>query len=113
MVYAAIPPSLLLGVSTDSAFWFIVTPTGAETFTLSMSFVFPRETMGMKLFDQLFKQHVDGVDLFNSEDLPANIATQRGLRSRFAPRGPLARGDLFLTQFNSWLLERYEAANSS
>ena len=112
MNYVAVPPSLLLGVSTDSAFWFVVTPTGPETFTLSMSFVFPPRTLELKLFDQLFEQHVAGVDLFNNEDLPANIATQQGLRSRFAPRGPLARGDLFLAQFNTWLLERYRAAEA-
>ena len=112
MCYVCVPPSLLLGVSTDSAFWFVVTPTGPETLTLSMSFVFPRPTTEMKLFDQLFRQHVDGVNLFNDEDMPANIATQRGLRSRYAPRGPLARGDLFLAQFNTWLLERYRAAEA-
>ena len=112
MCYVCVPPSLLLGVSTDSAFWFVVTPTGPETLTLSMSFVFPRPTAEMKLFDQLFRQHVDGVNLFNDEDMPANIATQRGLRSRYAPRGPLARGDLFLAQFNTWLLERYRAAEA-
>ena len=112
MGYVCVPPSLLLGVSTDSAFWFVVTPTGPETFTLSMSFVFPRSTTEQKLFDQLLGQHVAGVDLFNGEDMPANIATQAGLRSRYAPRGPLARGDLFLAQFNTWLLERYRAAEA-
>ena len=113
MCYVCVPPSLLLGVSTDSAFWFVVTPTGPETLTLSMSFTFPRSTAEMKLFDRLFRQHVDGVNLFNDEDMPANIATQRGLRSRYAPRGPLARGDLFLAQFNTWLLERYRAAEAA
>ena len=113
MCYVCVPPSLLMGVSTDSAFWFLVTPTGPETFTLSMSFVFPRSTVELKLFDQVFRQHVAGVDLFNNEDLPANIATQMGLRSRYAPRGPLARGDLFLAQFNTWLLERYRAAEAA
>ena len=36
-----------------------------------------------------------------------------GLRSRYAPRGPLARGDLFLAQLNTWLLERYRAAEAA
>jgi hypothetical protein len=56
MCYLCAPPTLLLGVSTDSAFWFVVTPTGPETFTLSMSFVFPRSTVELKLFDRLFRQ---------------------------------------------------------
>lgn len=112
MCYVCVPPSLLLGVSTDSAFWFVVTPTAAGTITLLLSFVFPRATTEMRLFDQIFRQHMAGVDLFDEEDLPANIATQIGLQSRFA-QGPLAKGDLFLAQFNSWLLERYRAAEKS
>ena len=113
MVYFCVPPSLLVGLSTDSAFWFTVTPPGPEQHTLSMSYVFPRSTTEMKLFGQLFQQHVAGVELFNNQDLPANHATQIGLRSRFAPRGPLARGDKFLTQFASWLLERYRHAEAT
>ena len=112
MVYFCVPPSLLVGVSTDSAFWFVLTPTGPESHILSMSYVFPQSTTEMKLFQQLFKQHVAGVDCFNNEDLAANHATQIGLRSRFAPRGPLAKGDLFLVQFNSWLLDRYRESES-
>jgi len=113
MIYFCVPPSLLVGLSTDSAFWFTVTPTGPEQHTLSMSYVFPRSTRELKLFEQLFEQHVAGVELFNNEDLPANHATQIGLRSRFAPRGALARGDKFLTQFAGWLLERYRHAEST
>jgi phenylpropionate dioxygenase-like ring-hydroxylating dioxygenase large terminal subunit len=111
MVYAYVPPSLLLGVSTDSAFWFLVTPRTADTFTLQMSYVFPRSTREMKLFSQLFSAHVAGVELFNGQDLPANIAVQEGMHSRYAPRGPLSRQDIFLVQFNQWLLERYRAAD--
>jgi Ring hydroxylating alpha subunit (catalytic domain) len=107
-----VPPSLLLGVSTDSAFWFVVTPQTADTFTLQMSYVFPRSTMEMKLFSQLFSAHVAGVELFNGQDLPANIAVQAGMHSRYARRGPLSRQDIFLVQFNQWLLERYHAADA-
>jgi phenylpropionate dioxygenase-like ring-hydroxylating dioxygenase large terminal subunit len=112
MVYAYVPPSLLLGVSTDSAFWFLVTPQTPDSFTLQMSFVFPRSTREMKLFPQLFRQHVGGVELFNGQDLPANIAVQAGMHSRYAPRGPLSRQDIFLVQFNQWLLERYREADA-
>jgi phenylpropionate dioxygenase-like ring-hydroxylating dioxygenase large terminal subunit len=112
MVYAYVPPSLLLGVSTDSAFWFLVTPRTADTFTLQMSYVFPRPTMELRLFSHLFQQHVAGVEFFNSQDLPANIAVQVGMHSRYAPRGPLSRQDNFLVQFNQWLLERYREADA-
>lgn len=109
MVFMFVPPTLLVGLSTDSAFWFLVTPTGPETHNLSMSYVHPRSTTEMKMFQHLFQLQEAAVQLFNDQDLPANTATQIGLRSRFAPRGKLARGDIFLAQFNHWLLERYKA----
>jgi phenylpropionate dioxygenase-like ring-hydroxylating dioxygenase large terminal subunit len=109
MVFMFVPPTLLVGLSTDSAFWFLVTPTGPETHNLSMSYVHPLSTTEMKMFDHLFALQEAAVQLFNDQDLPANTATQIGLRSRFAPRGKLARGDIFLAQFNGWLLERYKA----
>jgi phenylpropionate dioxygenase-like ring-hydroxylating dioxygenase large terminal subunit len=113
MVFMFVPPSLLVGISTDSAFWFVVTPTGPETLDMTMSYVHPRATTEMKLFEQLKSAQLAGVELFNDEDLPANTATQVGLRSRFAPRGALAQGDIFLAQFNMWLLERYRAAEEA
>jgi phenylpropionate dioxygenase-like ring-hydroxylating dioxygenase large terminal subunit len=112
MVYAYVPPSLLLGVSTDSAFWFLVTPRTPDTFTLQMSYVFPRATTEMKLFSQLLQAHIAGVEFFNGQDLPANIAVQAGMHSRYAPRGPLSRQDIFLVQFNQWLLEKYREAEA-
>jgi phenylpropionate dioxygenase-like ring-hydroxylating dioxygenase large terminal subunit len=112
MVYAYVPPSLLLGVSTDSAFWFVIVPESADQFRLQISFVMPKATLEMKLFPQLFSAHRAGVELFNGQDLPANTAVQLGMHSRYAPRGPLSRQDLFLVQFNQWLLERYREAEA-
>jgi len=108
MVYMFLPPTLLVGLSTDSAFWFTVTPTGPETHRMTMNYVHPKSSKDMKLFGPLFQQQVLGVENFNDEDLPANKATQLGLASRFAPRGKLAKGDIFLAQFNQWLLERFK-----
>lgn len=109
MIFMFVPPTLLVGVSTDSAFWFTVTPTGPETLNMKMNYVHPKSSKEMKLFGPLFAQQVLGVENFNDEDLPANTATQIGLKSRFAPRGKLAKGDIFLAQFNQWLLERFKA----
>lgn len=110
MAYLFVPPTLLLGISSDSAFWFTVHPSGPGRHSLSMAYVFPRSTAEMKLFDQILAQHHYGVELFNAQDLPANTGVQVGLRSRFAPRGPLSHQDEFLAQFNSWMLERFSAA---
>src|SRR5262249_37443442 len=68
MVYMFVPPNLLVGVSTDSAFWFLVHPRGPERLSMDMNYVHPRATKDLKLFDQLFAAQVAGVALFNDED---------------------------------------------
>ena len=86
LVFAYVPPTLLLGLQPDSAFWFVVNPTSAETHSLSMAYIFPPATLEHPLFEQLLTAAVAGVSLFNNQDLPTNTAVQVGLQSRFAPR---------------------------
>ena len=92
VVFAYVPPTLLLGLQADSAFWFVVNPTSAETHTLSMAYIFPPSTLEHPLFGQLLTAAVAGVSLFNNQDLPTNTAIQRGLHSRYAPRGHYSTG---------------------
>jgi phenylpropionate dioxygenase-like ring-hydroxylating dioxygenase large terminal subunit len=108
-VFAYVPPTLLLGVFPDSGFWFTVNPTGPTTHTLTMAYLFPRATTELKLYPALLDLFEKGIEQFNNQDLPADAAIQRGMHSRFAPRGPLSYLDLFLPKFNAWLLERYKS----
>jgi phenylpropionate dioxygenase-like ring-hydroxylating dioxygenase large terminal subunit len=112
LVFAYIPPTLLLGLQADSAFWFVVNPTSAETHTLSMAYIFPPSTLEHPLFSQLLTAAIAGVSLFNNQDLPTNTAIQRGLHSRYAPRGHYSWQEAVLPQFNRWLVHRYRAAAS-
>jgi ring hydroxylating enzyme alpha subunit len=108
-VFAYVPPSLLIGVQPDSAFWFTVQPTTVDRHTLTMAYIFPKSTTELPLFPQLLDTAVHGVELFNNQDLPANTAIQVGMRSRFAPRGRFSWQESVLAQFNTWLLDRFES----
>lgn len=110
IVFAFVPPTLLMGFQPDSAFWFAVDPTGPTTHNLSMAYIFPQSTIELPDFDELLGAAIDGVSNFNHQDMPTNVATQYGMQSRFAPRGRYAWQEGVLAQFNSWLVERYEAA---
>lgn len=110
IVFAFVPPTLLMGFQPDSAFWFAVDPTGPTTHNLSMAYIFPRSTIELPDFDDLLGAAIDGVSNFNHQDMPTNVATQYGMQSRFAPRGRYAWQEGVLPQFNSWLVERYESA---
>ncbi len=109
MVFALVPPSLLIGIQSDSAFWFAVDPTGPTSHALSMAYLFPESTVEMPLFGELLEAAIAGVANFNRQDMPTNIAVQRGMQSRFAPRGRYSWQEGVLAQFNSWLVDRYES----
>ena len=109
VVFALVPPSLLIGIQSDSAFWFVVDPTGPTSHELSMAYLLPESTVRLPLFDQLLEAAIAGVANFNRQDMPTNIAVQRGMQSRFAPRGRYSWQEGVLPQFNSWLVDRYES----
>ncbi len=109
VVFALVPPSLLIGIQSDSAFWFVVDPTGPTSHELSMAYLLPESTVRLPLFDQLLEAAIAGVANFNRQDMPTNIAVQRGMQSRFAPRGRYSWQEGVLVQFNSWLVDRYES----
>jgi phenylpropionate dioxygenase-like ring-hydroxylating dioxygenase large terminal subunit len=109
VVFAYVPPSLLIGLQADSAFWFVVQPTGAATHSLSMAYLFPPATVELPMFGQLLEAAIGGVAQFNNQDLPTNTAVQKGLGSRWAPRGRYSWQEEVLSQFNRWLVRRYRA----
>ena len=112
IVFALVAPSLLMGFQSDSAFWFYVDPTGPTTHALSMAYIFPASTVELPDFGETLEEAIAGVANFNRQDMPTNVATQMGMQSRYAPRGRYSWQEGVLAQFNSWLVDRYEAASS-
>lgn len=111
IVFAFVPPTLLMGFQPDSAFWFAVDPTGPTSHDLSMAYIFPASTVDLPDFGETLGAAIDGVANFNRQDMPTNVATQFGMQSRFAPRGRYSWQEGVLAQFNTWLVDRYEAAS--
>ena len=111
VMFALVPPSLLIGLQPDSAFWFVVNPTGPETLDLSMGYLFPEESLEVPLFADLLEAAIQGVGYFNRQDMPTNVAAQLGMRSRFASRAKYSWQEAVIPQFNSWLVNRYEKFN--
>ncbi len=111
VIFALVAPSLLMGFQSDSAFWFYVDPTGPTTHALSMAYLFPESTIELSDFGETLGEAITGVSNFNRQDMPTNVATQLGMQSQFAPRGRYSWQERVLAQFNTWLVERYEAAS--
>jgi hypothetical protein len=59
------------------------------------------------MFDYLFKMSDEGVQVFVKQDQDATTKVQRGMHSRFAPRGRYSWQEESHVQFNRWLVQRY------
>ena len=78
-----------------------------------MAYIFPASTVDLPDFGETLEEAIAGVSNFNRQDMPTNVATQAGMQSRFAPRARYSWQEGVLAHFNSWLVERYEAADGS
>ena len=105
--FVLIPPTLSLAIVPDEIAYFIITPQDAQHITIHIGYCFEQSALDDPMFEYLFKAAEDGVNNFNEQDIYADAMTQKGLNSRFAPRGRYSWQEETLVQFNRWLVKRY------
>jgi hypothetical protein len=52
---------------------------------------------------------IDGIMMYNDQDVVADTSVQKGLRSRFAPRGHMSWKETTVVQLYRWLYSRYRS----
>jgi phenylpropionate dioxygenase-like ring-hydroxylating dioxygenase large terminal subunit len=109
-VFFLIPPSLAFGVNSDSAFYFLLNPRSCDRLDITVAGLYPREYLDMPVFHQLETLAGAGIEFFNEQDFAAVSSVQRGLRSRFSPRGRLSWQEEPISHVNRWLIRRYRTA---
>lgn len=107
--FALIPPMLCFGTAPDQCFFFLVRPTGPETIDVEIGYIFHPSALEDPLFEAKLTLSDAGVQVFVQQDQDATTKVQRGLRSRFAPRGRYSWQEESHIQFNRWLVQRYRA----
>ncbi len=107
--FALVPPMLCFGTAPDQCFFFLVRPTGPESIDVEIGYIFHRSALEDPLFEAKLQLADTGVQVFVEQDQDATAKVQRGLRSRFAPRGPYSWQEESHVQFNRWLVKRYRA----
>ena len=108
--FALMPPTLCFGTAPDQCFFFLIRPTGPETIDVEIGYIFHPSALDDPLFDQKMALSDAGVQVFVDQDQDATTKVQRGLRSRFAPRGRYSWQEESHIQFNRWLVQRYRAS---
>ena len=107
--FALIPPTLCSASCPTRSSTSSSGPKTPNTIDIEIGYCFDPKQLEVPMFDQLFADAHAGVDNFNVQDVYADTMVQRGLRSRFAPRGRYSWQEGTLPQFNRWLVQRYRA----
>ena len=107
VMFAMIPPMMPLGVVPDHMFYFLVLPSGANKITLRIGLCVPPSAFAVENFEKRIDWLVDGIMMYNDQDVVADTAVQKGSRSRFAPRGRYSWKETTVVQLNRWLVKRY------
>jgi phenylpropionate dioxygenase-like ring-hydroxylating dioxygenase large terminal subunit len=105
--FMLLPPTLAIAVVPDEVAYFIICPQSADEISITIGYCFDPAALKEPLFDLLFEQAKAGVNNFNVQDVHADEMVQKGLHSRFAPRGRYSWQEETLRQFNRWLVRRY------
>lgn len=108
--FALIPPVLCLGTAPDQCFFFLIRPTGPETIDVEIGYIFHPSALEDPLFEEKLALSDAGVQVFVQQDQDATTKVQKGLRSRYAPRGRYSWQEESHVQFNRWLTKRYRNA---
>ncbi|WP_428374303.1 aromatic ring-hydroxylating oxygenase subunit alpha [Lichenicoccus sp.] len=110
MVFANIPPTLSLVLTSDMVIYMILRPDGPETHLLDQGVLVAPSAMKDPSFSHRMAMNMSAAMEIVSQDLHVDALVQIGLRSRFAPRGRYSWQEGAQQAFNSWLVPRYRNA---
>ncbi len=105
--FALVPPTLCFGTAPDQCFFFLIRPKSAGTIDVEIGYLFHPSALDDPLFAEKLALSDAGVQVFVRQDQDATTKVQRGLRSRYAPRGRYSWQEESHVQFNRWLVQRY------
>ena len=108
VMFAMVPPMMPLGLVPDHMFHFLVLPNGPNEIKLRVGLCFPPPSLEVQNFEKIVEWIVDGIMMYNDQDVWADTATQIGLNSSFAPRGRFSWKETTISQLNKWLFKRYK-----
>ncbi|MGH8139891.1 MAG: aromatic ring-hydroxylating oxygenase subunit alpha [Steroidobacteraceae bacterium] len=112
LTYAiTIAPNVFMALMADSVVMLNWMPTGAASMRVKRHRLYPQSTLDLPDFAERHRPETQATREFVEQDEYAFERVQAGLRSRFAPRGPVTAREPVLVGFNRWLVDRYRLAD--
>ena len=108
MVFANIPPTLSLVLTSDMVIYLIVRATGPETLVMDTGVLTAPGSMREANYRHCIDMNMAAAMEIIAQDLHVDELVQIGLRSRFAVRGRYSWQEGAQRDFNKWLVPRYQ-----
>ena len=109
VLFANLPPTLSLVMTSDSVIYLILRADGAETMEMDIGNLYAPGAMAEPGFDLKLTMCNETVGNIVDQDWHVDELVQVGLRSRFAIRGRYSWQEGAQQELNSWLVPRYRA----
>lgn len=119
LFYAMIPPSMTLIFQPSMISYALVTAVGPEATGAASDrltpggWLLPKSTFALPDFAERANIFREGAGKLWAQDVPVNRSLQVGKLSRFSPDGIYTPLERTLSQFNLWLLNRYESGSKA
>jgi phenylpropionate dioxygenase-like ring-hydroxylating dioxygenase large terminal subunit len=107
MVFANIPPTLSLVLTSDVVIYLMLRADTAETHEMDVGLLFAPGAMRDPAFEHRLAMLNHAAGVIMAQDQHVDELVQKGLRSRFAIRGRYSWQEGAQRQFNTWLVPRY------
>jgi phenylpropionate dioxygenase-like ring-hydroxylating dioxygenase large terminal subunit len=108
-----IAPGLFIQLLPDSVIAVCWAPTGPTSVRTKRHRLYPPATLAREDFVAVHREESKAVREFVEQDLYAFERVQKGLSSRFAPRGPISSREQVMVGFNRWLVDRYRTSDTA
>ncbi len=108
-MWVILPPNLLLSLQHDNVHYFLAEPQSSIHTRLSIGYLYPESTLQRPDFEELFREGQEAWAPILEQDIEITARVQRGLASKYAPRGRYSWQEAAVANFNRWLVNRYQA----
>ena len=104
-----IPPTLLIILNSDSAFYRIVHARDAQSIDIRQTLMVPAPYQSLPNYSDLVETGAAMHLRLNYQDYIVDASLQRAMSSTVAPRGLYAWNEAAVAQFDNWVARRYAA----
>jgi phenylpropionate dioxygenase-like ring-hydroxylating dioxygenase large terminal subunit len=115
LTFVMIPPSMTMVFAPNAIAFTLLSATGVEETYASSDrqtaggWLLPRSSVELPDFAERAALVLEGGAKIWAQDVPENMAMQKGKKSRFAPSGIYGSLETTLVQFNAWLVHAYRS----